>query len=242
MKTSQQFILVILGFVLFSAANVTGQDLKRSIKFNIGANGGNRIITAGSSSYYFGNEQAMAGMNASFEYQKHFKKWISLGVGIDYNMHRHGASETFTDFDDLGNPYTYTYEMSFVRHHIGVPVKVYFNFLNTDKVKLYSYVGLNVKFTPAAMIASEFEDGSTGIVERTSYSLYDESIWSYGIQQSPVNLEAQTGFGMSYKFTPKFFIDANLNFGIDCFNTYFPGSFKEHQYRYGGNIGAGYNF
>lgn len=245
MKTSTQSkrtIFVIMGLVLFSVTSLMSQDLKHSIKFNVGANGGNRIIPPGNSSYYFGNEQSMAGVNATFEYQKHFKKWISLSVGIDYSMHRHGATETFSDFDDLGNQYTYTYSMSYVRHNIGVPVRLYFNFINSNKVKLYSYVGLNVKFTPAAILAMEYYDASSGATQRTSSSLYDEALWSYGIQQSPVNLEAQTGLGMSYNFTPRFFIDANVNFGIDCFNTYFPGSFNEHQYRYGGNIGAGYNF
>ena len=130
-------------------------------------------------------------------------------------------------------------DYSFNHHNLVIPIKLYFNFINNDKLKLYSYVGLNPRFVLDVVYTVEWLDQNNEIVNRQSASM--NSLASYGYQPSIFKLEAQAGLGMSYKFSNGFIIDANLLFGIDSISTY--GVFmNEHQYRFAGNTGFGYSF
>ncbi len=237
MKSQLKRSTIIVSFILITvSAYSQSPDLKNSLKFNIGPSGGLYVgnIWGGS----FGGIIPMVGANAGLEYQRHFKNWLSFGVGLEYNLHRYGDSEVFTQMDSAGNTYVSgigTYSLN--HHYLGIPLRVHFNFLNKEKFKLYSFVGLSPKLGLDVVATAVWRSTNGNLIEGESASL--NGMYGYG---GPVTfkLEGQAGIGMNYKFAKHFFVDANFLFGMDCVST---GLFAgQYQYRFAGNAGMGYSF
>lgn len=243
-STSKRIVFLSL-FLMTGFLTVRAQDYKNSFKFNFSPTGGYRILVDDSATNLlpaFRNYETMRfGMSGTFEYTRSLKKWISISIGFEYQYFEYGGSLPFSTYDSINNySQAGTLKTSYVHHYLGLPIKFYFNMVNKEKFRLYTFIGFNPKLAVGREYGTEYTD----TIHNTVFSFHelDPEAANSNYQRNVFNIEGQVGLGFNFNISKRLYLDLNGFFGMNMLRSNRNTPINDYVYRAGGTVGLGYFF
>ena len=126
-------------------------------------------------------------------------RW-GIGTGINYTFMSRTFVGTYYRFDDLGNELEpITSDIDNQQHWIGVPLNLYFHFVNTGKLNVYAVAGAAME----KMLSNHF------LIHDNMADYHYQKSLPHGFQSS-----ATLGAGLEYRITPYLgiYVDPSLRY------------------------------
>ncbi len=235
--------IVLLFFISLNV--VQAQDLKNSFKLNFTPTGGYRILVDDSATGLLPGfrdyENMRFGMSGNLEYTRNVTKWLSISAAIEYQYFEYGGIQNFYSYDSINNfTSAGTVKTSFIHHYLGIPIKFYFNLVQKEKFRLYTFIGVNPKIALIREYATELNDTVNNI--NSSFHQMDPEDFNPNYHRNVFNIEGMVGIGFNFNLSKRVFIDMNAMFGMNMLRSNKDTPINDYIYRAGGNVGLGYSF
>lgn len=232
--------IILLIITIATLINLQAQAPKHGLEFAFTPTGGYRFF-APNPSYFDSIEKPLFSHGVSLEYKRYFNKILSLGVGFEYQNLRYGSVGPNIDIDSLGNPINMgTVAITWNHYYLGVPIRFYLNMVNTDKFKLYGFIGINTLLTLDMGTTGELKDPNGQLLYRNYSSIFSNT-YPYASPMR-IGVEVQAGLGFNYNFSKKLYVHANTMFALNGVPAIIGSYTSEFVYRFGGSTGLGYRF
>ncbi|MBO5272638.1 MAG: sigma-70 family RNA polymerase sigma factor [Muribaculaceae bacterium] len=155
--------------------------------------------------------------------ESHHELPFSFSLSLQHRLTPHWSIETGLSYSRLSSQFTIGEPQAGIIdyqkiHYVGLPLKVSYNWLNSNQWSLYSSLGLTLEYPVYTSFSTDFMLNGKSILHQSN-SIDMPMQWSTGL-----------GIGLQYNVTPHFGIFAEPNFyyyipngsGIETFRTQHP--------------------
>lgn len=138
------------------------------------------------------------GLGARFSFTKHW----AIGTGVNYSLLQRTFSGIYTRIENGTTAEKISSDVRHTINYIGIPVNVYYTFVDIPKLKCYAYAGGTVE--KGIQNSFRLKNSPEDIIMREKVK---------GVQAS-----AGAGLGVEFMFTDNFgiYIDPSIRYYFDC--------------------------
>lgn len=131
-----------------------------------------------------------------------FTEHWAIGTGVNYSLLQRTFSGKYTKVENGVIVKSITSDIKHQLHYIGIPLNVYYNLIDSDKIKLYTYAGATAE--KGILNAYRIKDAS-------KYLAHKENV-------KGVQLSAGAGFGVEFMIVDQvgFYLDPGFRYYFDC--------------------------